>query len=351
MLFLDMAKIFKTFLYLVIILQSMQSFALAYITINSDIASFCKSNGLDFITITGKNELLMYHQYSVHNVHQKLSANTLRSRILNLDQLAKNVNYDIETQILIMNVSLIEDNSTFLTYVEKINSHKIQKSILVFYGVMSKKDECLVNEKLQKLAEYNFSNFFFMIYQTGNNETIFKRIISMPKFGKLLVQNVDFYSQKSLLVKQVTDLEDVHIVSNSLSFDPYVMLRNCNHNGENCRMAGILADLMEIMGKFLNFSWTSHKQPDGNWGSVEQIENSSKVFHFALFSKRYCEAHILIKWFKNFIRNTVNSPTLSFDKVVIDSPQITYVLVTKRATKIFVDFGCRGDLNKLIEFA
>ena len=33
-------------------------------------------------------------------------------------------------------------------------------------------------------------------------------------------------------------------------------------------MEGFYADLMDAMGQMLNFTWTSHSPPDGNWGVV-----------------------------------------------------------------------------------
>ena len=72
------------------------------------------------------------------------------------------------------------------------------------------------------------------------------------------------------------NLEGLKLYSNTLTWAPYFIITNCDDNGQNCEIKGILNDYMNAMGRILNFSWTSHAPPDGNVCNLS-VAHSMKV--------------------------------------------------------------------------
>ena len=62
---------------------------------------------------------------------------------------------------------------------------------------------------------------------------------------------------------------------------PQVRLDDCDGEGKNCQTSiGLYPDIIDEMGRLLNFTWENHKEVDGNWGvmPISGPYNRSGVF-------------------------------------------------------------------------
>ena len=61
----------------------------------------------------------------------------------------------------------------------------------------------------------------------------------------------------------------MHIPCLTLSWMPYIDLIECNpDNGQNCLSVGYLADVWNLLGKRLNFTWHCDADPNSDWGVI-----------------------------------------------------------------------------------
>ena len=81
------------------------------------------------------------------------------------------------------------------------------------------------------------------------------------------------------------------------TWEPYLKLYGCNEEGKLCRSEGYLADVMDIMGKIMNFTWEAHCRKDNNWGGVplSVSHNSSRMWGGVLGDVAYGDYPISVK--------------------------------------------------------
>ena len=69
----------------------------------------------------------------------------------------------------------------------------------------------------------------------------------------------------------------MEIISHNLSWEPFVVIEDCDDDGLGCKSKGLLVDLMNVWANELNFTWQNRKDLDNNWGmfpdSGELIEH------------------------------------------------------------------------------
>ncbi len=57
------------------------------------------------------------------------------------------------------------------------------------------------------------------------------------------------------------------VTSSTLTWRPwFVMDQDCQETETPCRHSGVLSEMMDVMGKMYNFTWSATPEPDGNWG-------------------------------------------------------------------------------------
>ena len=93
--------------------------------------------------------------------------------------------------------------------------------------------------------------------------------------NKSIVNQMEFDSNGRLIEEY--DMKGSHILSITLSWAPYFSLLNCSDDGQDCKSEGYLTDVMNSLGNMTNFTWESHSDIDGNWGTtvVSGPSNSS----------------------------------------------------------------------------
>ena len=119
--------------------------------------------------------------------------------------------------------------------------------------------------------------FYFMFRAHDNSddlETKYYRIISIKGNENVLLQPLELSVGGQL--SEVSSMEGIHINCLTLSWAPYLTLSGCDGGGKNCKSVGYFADLMNIAGEHLNFTWSCDKEPNNDWG-IMQISGPSNA--------------------------------------------------------------------------
>ena len=236
----------------------------------TDVANFCSNNGMVYVTLTTTDDQPL-SQNKAWKAYVAFQKHGLRVRRLSYDKLYPELNFDMDTLVLLTDTNILSKPRTFQIYLEHIGNHRIRKTILLFSDHFDSNQESKLNDALNNLVIGNA--WFSVLYQDFANMTKYRNIISLPNNTKTLVQDIELTESKQIVERH--DLEGLELYSNTLSWAPYFIITNCKdlHNDEmekDCEMSGYLNDFMNAMGNIANFTWTSHIPTDGSWGTIDE---------------------------------------------------------------------------------
>ena len=163
-------------------------------------------------------------------------------------------------------------------YLTMIANTKIMSSIVVSIGDWSEDNEKELNSYIKEMSK----NMFFYLININSNDSKVKKlsqIVSLKNSNLITTTPLEFdYLGKVVLEK---NLYGLHINCSTLPWWPYLELNNCTgKNKTKCHGEGYLADIMDIMGRRLNFTWSCDIEPNGNWGHLETISGPKNASGF-----------------------------------------------------------------------
>ena len=158
------------------------------------------------------------------------------------------------------------NESHFDIYLNEITNAKILTRALVIMFPPTAKEKLLFKQKVDRLRQ---NSMFYLINAFTKNQSEFgwNYMITLPELDKAIINEIKFDSNQ--LFKEEFNLQGAHLVSISLSWNPYFMLHECNAKGTSCKSIGYLKNLMDGLGELLNFTWESHQEVHNNWGLVQ----------------------------------------------------------------------------------
>ena len=129
--------------------------------------------------------------------------------------------------------------------------------------IVSQDSEFSVNEQLKKV---NVQMGIFKVTKWSTRLELFRIQTTREN---VLIQNRWYQSQYKGRVsyEEVYDMRMANIKTISLTWEPWLTLRNCIGDEKNCDSFGILTDTMNILSGMYNFSWTVDRDKNGLWGS------------------------------------------------------------------------------------
>ena len=95
---------------------------------------------------------------------------------------------------------------------------------------------------------------------------VWHRVITVNDYNTSVINRVEIDPGGSL--SEYYDMKGFHLISTTLSWAPYFTLIDCDQDQKNCQSEGYLTDVMNILGETMNFTWESHGEIDGNWGTT-----------------------------------------------------------------------------------
>lgn len=132
-----------------------------------------------------------------------------------------------------------------------ISENKIGRSIVIL-------DEADMSKLERKLENINQTTDFYVL-KTPN--LVWFKVITLKNVGKTIINGPIIGG------KDIYNLQGLNIQGLTLSWPPYFSIEDCDSNGKHCmNQNGFLADVWDIFGSLFNFTWSSDKEPNGDWG-------------------------------------------------------------------------------------
>ena len=162
-------------------------------------------------------------------------------------------------------------------YLDLMSRSKINSVILVFASLMNSEMEQNLTTQIDNLRR---NSMFFLTYQKEkiNSKLLWYRVITLDGYTQSAINPLSFDSKGKLIDEY--DMQGMHIVSITLTWDPYFTIYDCTDEMKHCKAKGYLADIMNILGLMMNFTWESHGEKNGDWGTTAKSgpSNSSGVW-------------------------------------------------------------------------
>ena len=122
-----------------------------------------------------------------------------------------------------------------------------------------------------------------MVYvdNTRNNKVenlSWHQVITLNNYTKSVINPISFNEMG--IITENFNLQGLNIISLTLSWAPFFTLTDCKNGHKNCKGKGYLADVMDALGKHMNFTWETDEDPAGNWGTtpISGAANASGVW-------------------------------------------------------------------------
>ena len=177
---------------------------------------------------------------------------------------ANHINYEQETLVLVGSIS---DIYAWGHYISIMSQTKVKSGILVIVEPISIDHEDLIISKLQTFGENSYFYIAYKRQRQEDNSSNWDKVITLRNYYHPIINPIEFDNFGRMITKY--DLNGIHIKCCTLSWAPYLTLSDCvGPNKVNCTSTGYLADLMDNLGRMMNFTWICDAEPDHNWGTI-----------------------------------------------------------------------------------
>ena len=156
------------------------------------------------------------------------------------------------------------------TYLNKLSTRKVLSCVIIMMTELTPEQMNSIHRLIDELGK---NSMFYLIYLKETKDTwktSWYRVITLNGYKKAIINTVQFNDDK--MIKEHYDLDGIHIESLSLSWTPYFLLSGCNEKGTFCKTEGYLSNLMDELGRLMNFTWESHQEVNNDWG-LNQYES------------------------------------------------------------------------------
>ena len=168
---------------------------------------------------------------------------------------------ELDTLVFLM---LSYNELHFTLYLNKVAKRKVLSCTIIVVIELTPEQMESINRLVDDLGK---NSMFYLIYLKENDsrwKTSWYRVITLSGYEKAIINVVQFNDDK--MIKEHYELNGIHITSLSLSWTPYFLLSGCNENGKFCKSEGYLSNLMDELGRLMNFTWESHQEVNNDWG-------------------------------------------------------------------------------------
>lgn len=133
---------------------------------------------------------------------------------------------------------------------ETVHDHQAGKILFVI-----DQTEKFIQKLRLKVSNENIKGLFYIYDDTGK----WKQILAIQ--NQLAINDVYFDSQGRAKVNE--NLQGMELETTTLTWDPFIVVENCNANGKNCQIIeGALVDLANEWSTVLNFTWSVVQDDD-----------------------------------------------------------------------------------------
>jgi hypothetical protein len=154
---------------------------------------------------------------------------------------------------------LINDN--FVPFLSALARAPVKSTIILL-----KADWTALQEQgiINKLTKFAHDSIFYLSVPSISVITWYQVITMRSGYS---MKELSFLPDSYQFVEDY-DLNGLTIYSISDSWAPFLTLANCNENGTICDNYGYLKEYTDVIPKQANFTYESHRQMNGDWGTV-----------------------------------------------------------------------------------
>ena len=171
-----------------------------------------------YVSLTTTNEQPLL-QDEAQKAYMAIQKRGLRVRRLRYEKLYSELNFELDTLILLTETKNLSEPNAFQMHLQHIGHHKVRKTILLFVDHFNSNQESKLKDALNTLVTGNA--WFSMIYQNSNMMTKYQNILSLPNNTKTLVQDIKFTKRNQMVENH--DLEGLGLYSNQRYYNIFVL--------------------------------------------------------------------------------------------------------------------------------
>ena len=149
--------------------------------------------------------------------------------------------------------------------------------------------------------EVNDLSFNTMFYQTHINEgelelPKWNQVISLQGYENGILNQIKF--DPFGRIKENFSMNGTNIIGLALTWEPYFSMENCTEMSSLCIERSYLAEVLDIMGEMMNFTWNAIPPEDGSWGTkpISGPANSSGVWGGMIGDVHYGKYQMAIRY-------------------------------------------------------
>jgi hypothetical protein len=215
-----------------------------------EVARFCVKNGHKYLTFVDFDQ-----KEDIQAPYKTNSQSIISTSIVTFNQLQ---DMDMDTVIIFITKG---EERRLGSVLKKVSKRKILKTILII-------EESSITGLMSGLAMLKSNSFFYVLsyINEGNHKTanIWRRVMTLNHQTQVISNELSF-DMNGKVIKEY-NMAAIKLEATSLSWSPFLSVDNCNFEGKQCTVFGLLGDLMNIWGRAYNFTWDIYGDLDNDWG-------------------------------------------------------------------------------------
>jgi hypothetical protein len=224
--------------------------------IQEDMQRFLSNNGFKYVTFiensTSPSETM------VKMVRTIAQAGTSYLQTLTMYEYPKTYTFQfLDVQVFIMDVQ----NDDIYSFLHAISQAPVRSSVLCTKSAWTDSEETYFKKTL---AEFKHDSFFYLAVSSEVMVNWFQVITLKSGYSMTKLK----FSPNTFQMIEDYDLKGITVYSISLSQASFIQFEDCDQDGKQCKTYGYLKDYIDVIAQMLNFTYESHKQVDGDWGTV-----------------------------------------------------------------------------------
>ena len=149
------------------------------------------------------------------------------------------------------------------TLASLITKTKIKSTLLYIPTAVSATEIDLLKEAL---SSQQSNSLFYLCYPDSMDMMKWHYVMTINHQLHVVLGDLNFF-EDTKMIQESYDLQGMAVISTSMDWTPYLQFDSCEDTlGQNCVTSGFLMDLVTVLARRYNFTITSTRDPDLNWG-------------------------------------------------------------------------------------
>jgi hypothetical protein len=226
------------------------------ISMQEEIQRFLAGNGFKYVSLIENSTTPSFTMTKMTLAIAKSVTSYMKTLTMN-EYLKKYTFKFLDLQVFILDFGR-DDINTFL---RAITQAPVMSSVIWIKSIWTNSEETTFKMLLSELENYSL---FYVVVSTEHGVKWYQ-VITL-KSGYAMTE-LKFFEGTFKLIEDY-DMNGLTIYSISLNFAPYIVLKDCDQGGKKCKGYGYLKDYADLIAQKLNFTYDTHNQVDGDWGTM-----------------------------------------------------------------------------------